>query len=163
MKARWMWIILAAMACMFVGMYLATNADTQDDAVAVVAQQSGYTEASDPLEEYRRQREAARSNEQQQLQDIAHSSDTEAEIIALAKERLLEISERASLETAVEGNLRLRSFDAVASVNAHCAYVYVRAEILTAQQTSIISEVICQETGFANDNIKIIPVNYGNF
>lgn len=121
------------------------------------------TAAEDPLEGYKSARRNAYAREIEQLRYIAHDPSAEAEIAALARSRIAQISRRERMECNLEGLLALRGMDAAAAINAYSCYVFVRTELLTAAEAGLIMQLACEESGLGNDNVKIIPLNCGNF
>ena len=121
------------------------------------------TSVQDPLERYRSARQAAYARETEQLRFIAYDPAAEAEITDLARTRLAEISSRERMENNLEGLLALRGMDAAASINAYSCCIFVRAELLTEAEAGLILQLACEESGLGNDNVKIIPLNCGNF
>ena len=118
-------------------------------------------EASDPLTEYRTQRQQLRQREQQQQNDILHTPGGDPEVVALAQREWIDLMDREEKETAIEGILSARGFgEVLASVSDQCANVLLRADsTLTQRETAVILDLVMRQTGFTGGNVKIIPIN----
>ena len=94
-----------------------------------------------------------------QLNEIIFSEDSEAEIVAMAQRRQLELMSWSEQETTLEGVLALRGFkDALVTVHTDSVNVMIRAETITQQEASVILELVMRETGISGGNVKIIPI-----
>lgn len=126
--------------------------------VEAVVQTTAIIEG-DPIEEFRTEREQLRAMQRSQLNDIIHGVDTQKDIIAMAQRQLVEICESEEMETNLEGILRLRGYeDCVVTVHEDCVNVLVRADIITQQDSSLILDHVCRESGVQSGNVKIIPI-----
>jgi len=115
---------------------------------------------TDPITEFRTEREQLRQMQISQLNEIIHGGNASEEIISLAQRNLLEIMRWRELETTLEGVLSLRSFqDVVVTVHTESVNVMVRSEILSEQECTVILELVTRETGISAGNVKIIPIN----
>lgn len=114
----------------------------------------------DALEAFRTERQQLRQMQLSQLSEMIHSDGSEAQIVALAQQRQLELMEWAEQELTLEGVLAMRGFDgAVATVHTDSVNVMVRAESVSQQEAAVILELVARETGISVGNVKIIPIN----
>lgn len=110
-------------------------------------------------EEFRTQRQQLRAMQKAQINEIIYGS-SDPEIVAQAQRQLLDMLRREEQEGVLEGLITLRGFEGVvAAIQKDSASIFVRAELLTAQESGMILDLACRETGFLSGNIKIIPVN----
>ncbi len=109
---------------------------------------------------FRTERQQLRAMERAQLNDIIHAAETDEGVLALAQRRLVDISKSEEQETTLEGLLALRGWEGcVVTVHEGGVNILVPAEMLTRQQSSIILDLACRETGAQAGNVKIIPIN----
>ena len=114
---------------------------------------------SDPLEEFRTEREQLRAMQRSQLNDIIYGVDTQKDIIAMAQRQLVKICDSEEMENTLEWILRLRGYeDCVVTVHNDCVNVMVRTDIITQQDSSLILDHVCRESGVLSGNVKIIPI-----
>ena len=105
-------------------------------------------------------REQLRAMEKAQLNDVAHGSDTDPELAAMAQRQLIELCNREDQELTLEGVLAMRGWeDPVVTVHADSVNVLLRADVITRQESAAILELVCRETGVQSGNVKIIPIN----
>lgn len=117
-------------------------------------------EKADAITAFRTEREQLRAMERAQLNDIIHNDDTEEGVLALAQRRLVEISGAEEAETNLEGILALRGWeDCIVTLHNDGVNVLVPTDMLTRQQSSLILDLACRETGAQAGNVKIIPIN----
>lgn len=110
-------------------------------------------------EQFRTERQQLRAMQKAQLNEIIYSAQGDSEMIARAQRQLLELLEREETENLLEGLLEMRGFyGAVVSVGRDSASVLVQTELLTRQQSSMILDLVCRESGILSGNIKIIPI-----
>ena len=115
---------------------------------------------ADPLEKFRAERQQLRAMQKAQLNDIIHDAATEAATADLARRQLIELCEAEEQELTVEGILSMRGFsDPVVTVHKASVNVLVRTDSLNRQQSSIILDLVCRETGVSAGDVKIIPIN----
>lgn len=116
--------------------------------------------SEDPIAKFRTEREQLRAMQKSQLNEIIHGGSADAEIVGMAQRRLIELCASEETESTIEGVLRLRGYeDCVATVHASSVNVLVRSELLTLQDSSLILELVCRESGAQSGNVKIIPIN----
>lgn len=117
------------------------------------------TEYESPAARYKRIREDLRAAAKSQLNDIAHSSADE-ELARMAQEQLIRVCLQDEQEATCEGILEMRGFeDPVVTVHAGSVNVILSGGPVTEQQSAVILEMICRETGTERENVKIIPIN----
>ena len=120
---------------------------------------SAPLEPADPLDAFRLERETLRAREEAQLNDIVYSDKSDAELIARAQARLMDLYARSEQEATLEGILQGRGFEgALVSVGERSANVLLRREAVTQQESAVILELVMRETGLTGGNVKIIPV-----
>lgn len=105
-------------------------------------------------------RQQLRSLQKAQLNDIAHDAETDPELAAMAQRQLLDLCAREEHELTLEGILKMRGYDTpVVSVHKDCVNVLLQCEIVTQQESSVILDLVCRQTGADAGNVKIIPIN----
>lgn len=105
-------------------------------------------------------RQQLRAMEKAQLNDIVHDSKAEAEIAQIARRQLLELCTREEQELTIEGILSMRGYeDPVVTVHPDSVNVILKCEAVGKQESGIILELVCRETGVQAGNVKIIPIN----
>jgi len=128
--------------------------------IARVAELQNNEGETDQIGSYKTLRQQIRSMERAQLNDIVHGEGTDPEIVEMAQRSLLELCERDEHELTLEGVLAMRGFDnPVVTVHRDSVNVLIQKEIVTQQESSIILELVCRETGVQSGNVKIIPIN----
>lgn len=162
MKKRWLRVGLVLLAVLWtglsftLGMRLGSAPQVED-----VAQTSAVSESQeDPMQQFRTEREQLRQMQLSQLNEMIYGGNADAELIALAQQRQLDLMEWMEQEQTLEGILRLREFDdALVTVHTDSVNVMVRTQLLTRQQSAVILELVMRETGISGGNVKIIPIN----
>ena len=110
-------------------------------------------------QQFRTERQQLRSMQKAQLNDIIFGGMTDAETVAAAQAHLLDVLKREEQENTLEGLLDMRGFtDAVVSIHKDSASVLVAKDMVTQQESAVILDLVCRETGFLGGNIKIIPI-----
>ena len=128
--------------------------------VAVHSERISLAEDADPIEEFRTTRQQLRAMQKAQLNDVAHDADTDEELAAMAQRQLLLLCEREEQELTLEGILRMRGWErTVVTVHENSVNVLLPTQALTQQESSVIMELVCRETGIMSGNVKIIPIN----
>ena len=128
--------------------------------VAVHSDQISLSGDADPIEEFRTTRQQLRAMQKAQLNDVAHDADTDEELAAMAQRQLLLLCEREEQELTLEGILQMRGWErTVVTVHENSVNVLLSAQTLTQQESSVIMELVCRETGIMSGNVKIIPIN----
>lgn len=114
----------------------------------------------DRVEAFKTLRQQLRAMEKAQLNDVAHSAESDPELAQMARRQLLELCEREEQELTLEGVLSLRGYEnPVVTVHADSVNVLVSEEAVGRQESSMILELVCRETGVQSGNVKIIPIN----
>lgn len=118
------------------------------------------SEPPNQVETFKTLRQQLRSMEKAQLNDVAHSMDSEDELKRMAQRQLLELCEREEQELTLEGVLSLRGYEnPVVTVHADSVNVLLQTQAINRQESSAILELVCRETGVQGGNVKIIPIN----
>lgn len=116
-------------------------------------------ETEAPIGRFRRERQQLRAMQRAQLNEIIHDAQTEADIRGAAQRQLLEMNEAEAAETTLEGVIRMRGWeDCVVTVQPESVNVLVQAELITRQESSLLLELVCRETGVQGGAVKIIPI-----
>ena len=148
-------VMLAAALILSVGALMAAK---RNEAPAV--QSVSMVQESDPIEKFRTERQQLRAMQKAQLNDIAHDAQAEQETAELARRQLMDICTAEEQELTIEGVLSARGFsDPVVTVHKGSVNVLIRTEVLSRQETSVILDLVCRETGATSGDIKIIPIN----
>lgn len=154
-RLRYILLTLAVGAVCFECGWIAGNDKMQ--AVQVIRTQEI---AVDPMAQYRREREQLRAMQRAQLNEMIHDGQTEDAIRSAAQRQLLDMNEAEAAETNIEGMLCMRGWsECVAAVQGDGVNVLLEDEMITRQESSLILELVCRETGIQPGNVKIIPVN----
>ena len=112
------------------------------------------------VQQFRTERQQLRSMQKAQINDIIFGTMTDAATVADAQKQLLDILKREEEENTLEGLLEMRGFrDVVVSIHRDSASVLVTKDMVTQQESAVILDLVCRETGFLGGNIKIIPIN----
>lgn len=112
------------------------------------------------IEAFKTLRQQLRAMEKAQLNDVAHSPDSDEELSRMASRQLLELCTREEQELTLEGVLSLRGYqNPVVTVHTDSVNVILQTEAITRQESSVILELVCRETGVQSGNVKIIPIN----
>ena len=111
-------------------------------------------------QQFRTERQQLRSMQKAQLNDIIFGSGEDDTAVSMAQEQLLDILKREEMEITLEGLLEMRGFrDAVVSIHRDSASILISADMVTRQESAVILDLVCRETGLLSGNIKIIPIN----
>ena len=146
--------VLMCCAGFFAALYFYGPADTVYTVSQPPVQSEKYT-----AEQYRTERQQLRSMQKAQINEIIYNSQSDSETAAMAQKQLLEILSREEKENLLEGMLEIRGFDgAVVSVRPDSATVMISSEMITRQESSVILDIVCRETGLLGGDIKIIPI-----
>jgi len=148
--------LLSASVGFFSAQYLSVKHVQQD----IPADSSAYVQPeTSTFEQFRKERQQLRSMQKAQLNEIIFSADSDSETVRLAQRQLLDLLSREEKENTLEGLLEIRGFEeAVASIHGDSASILISAEVITQQQSGMILDLVCRETGFLSGNIKIIPI-----
>ena len=117
-------------------------------------------QTENPIEKFRTERQQLRAMQKAQLNDIAHDAASDEETADMARRRLMELCAAEEMELTLEGILSMRGFEnPVVTVHSGSVNVLICAETLTRQESSVILDLVCRETGAISGDIKIIPIN----
>ena len=155
---KWLAFAVILFAFVFVAIWGLNSMRVTIDASAA------YTAAvetdADPVSRFRTIRQQLRAMQKAQLNDIAHGADADTELASMAQRQLLQLCEREEDEMILEGVLAMRGWEnAVVTVHEDSVNVILQTDMVTQQETSVILELVCRETGVQGGNVKIIPVN----
>lgn len=149
-------ILSAVMLITSVCLYLRRDAPRAMSAASVGSVQ----EQQDPVTRFRTEREALRSRQVGELNDIIHGDSTDGETVNLAQRQLMALMKTQDMEQRLEGILRLRGFDdALVTVSDAAVNVILQKDALSRQQTAMILDLILRETGVTAGNVKILSIN----
>lgn len=111
-----------------------------------------------PVTRYKELRAQMYAAEKAQLNDVAHSA-SDAELARMAQEQLVKVCLRDEQELTCEAVLEMRGFaNPVVTVRDASVNVILDSESLSAQESAVILELICRETGAEPENVKILPL-----
>lgn len=118
------------------------------------------TTQEDPVTRFRTEREALRSRQTGQLNDIIHSDAADADTVNRAQRQLMDLMKTQETELNLEGILNARGFeDALVTVSEGSVNVILRTEPLTRRESAVILDLILRETGVTAGNVKILSIN----
>lgn len=108
--------------------------------------------------DFREERSRVRAQEIEYLRSVISSENTDAEAVAEAQNRLLQLVENMEKEFTVESRIRGKGFtDAAASVKADSVSVVVEGASLSEEEAARILEIIISETGLPASAVSISP------
>ena len=155
---RFAWLTAAGVIVCLTAVVFAGVKQMRRD-IAVSAAVSTGEELSE-VARFKLVREQLRAMEKAQLNDVAHGSDTDPELAAMAQRQLIELCAREEQELTLEGVLAMRGWeDPVVTVRADSVNVLLQTTAVTRQESTAILELVCRETGVQSGNVKIIPIN----
>ena len=139
-----------------------TPTDTKYMGEAQLVNSSETTEAdgSDFFSQARIDREAGRSRSIETFNVVLQNENADTEAKASAQQGVLELAQNTETETAIENLLRAKGFeDAVCYINNGMANVVVKTDMLDSTGAAQISEIVTQQSGIAQEKIKIMEMN----
>lgn len=139
-----------------------TPTDTKYMGEAQLVNSSETTEAdgSDFFSQARIDREAGRSRSIETFNVVLQNENADTEAKATAQQGVLELAQNTETETAIENLLRAKGFeDAVCYINNGMANVVVKTDMLDSTGAAQISEIVTQQSGIAQEKIKIMEMN----
>ncbi len=171
-KKHWVFMGLVMLLCVtgYVNYRFSENVGGQEPTV-VQGQVSEPTASPDPGQttnatlsyyaNFRAERKTTREQEVAYLDSIIADTRTDAETLKDAQEQKMAIVEAMETETTVEGLIKAKGYaDCVVTIKEGSVNVVVENEAaLTSAQAAQIFEIVRQETGESNENIKIMPKN----
>ena len=115
---------------------------------------------TDPIAQFRQEREQLRSLQLSELDDMINSESTSPEMARMAEEEKLDVLRRYEIEETIAGILRAQGFVGAATcAEDDCVSVLIYADEPTQAQVAAITELVVAHTGVDAANIKIIPIN----
>lgn len=107
--------------------------------------------------EYRLERERARGRTVEWIREIIDNPNSSEEVLKKAQERLLLLDYNLNKEIELENLIRASGYDdAAVLVEENSVTVVVRAESLTPEEMTRISEMVSRGTGVAAQNIVVV-------
>lgn len=153
------WIIFALLIALVLASYCILYIQMEKSLDVSVFAETDSTDV-DPMLQFRTARQQLRSMQKAQLNSVAHGSNADEELRAMAQRQLLRLCEREEQELTLEGLLQLQGWEnAIVTVSDDIVNVLVCAEMITQHESSAILEMVCRETGILSGNVKIIPIN----
>lgn len=111
--------------------------------------------SADAFERYRADRARSRAETRQMLERLADEPD----VGTAANESLLRFCAQTRAKTALEGALALKGFEgALVYVGHNLVNIFLRAERLSAAQSTQILALALEMTGHPAHDIRIVPV-----
>ncbi len=105
-------------------------------------------------------REAGRSRAVETFNAIISNEDADETAKTDAQQGMLRLAENTETETAVENLLRAKGFDdAVCYINNGMANVVVKTDSFDGASAAIISEIVAEQSGIAQEKIKIMEMD----
>lgn len=156
-KLKWMALIAMGL-CM--ALVVCTGLRSMQENIEAAAVRLNEGEQIDQATAFKTLRQQLRAMQKAQLNEIAHGADTDEALSGMAQRELIELCQREEMELTIEGVLSMRGFEEpVVTVHGDSVNVLLRGETITQQQSAVILELVCRETGVQSGNIKIIPIN----
>lgn len=108
----------------------------------------------------RANREAARAESLQTLQELVNDVNSSQAMIEDATEKILAVVQAGEQESKIESLVKAKGFaDCVAYIEGASCNLVVQANELTAAQTLQITEIITAQSAVKSENIKISSIN----
>jgi len=108
----------------------------------------------------RKEREEARENEKDSLNEIISDLKSSDESKKAAETSLNQLAKSVEHEANIETLLKAKGFDeCLAIVNGSNVSIIVRTEGLLGSETVQIQDIVMSQTGISLENIKILEVN----
>lgn len=139
--------------------YVSAGSPTEDAA----AQETVPTAAAAELpyfKEARANREAARAESLEILQELVNDVKSSQSVIAQATEKIAAAAQAVEQESKIENLIKAKGFaDCVVYIEEENCNAVVQADGLTAAETLQITEIITAQSAVRGENIKITAVN----
>lgn len=117
----------------------------------------------DPVESFLTIRQQLRAMQKAQLNDVAHDAQADAELASMAQRQLLLLCRQEEQETTIEGILQMRGWEQpVVTVHPDSVNVLLQVDSINRQESAVILDLVCRETGIMSGNVKIIPIKKAN-
>lgn len=111
----------------------------------------------DYFEEYRLERDKARSRQIELLKEIVNNTNSSTETRRVAQQKLLNITEKTENEVQIENILIARGFnDAVVFIQPESITVVVKGEALVKEDENKVKEAVSQISGISNEDITVM-------
>lgn len=137
----------------------ASYVSNTESAVSAV-QTSAKVNEGDYFETAKKEREAARTDAAETIEETLKSSNLSEEDKKATLSKLEEIAARAERESNMETLLKAKGFEqAVVVISDNSVSVVVRSEGLTSAQTLQIQDIVTGVTNIPLSDIKIIPIS----
>ena len=160
MRSRTMVVILAAAIFMCLAAVILAGVRHMNHAEPAAAVAAAY---QDPVESFLTVRQQLRAMQKAQLNDVAHDAETEPELASMAQRQLLLLCTQEEQETTIEGILQMRGWERpVVTVHQDSVNVLLQTESINRQESAVILDLVCRETGIMSGNVKIIPIKKAN-
>ncbi len=132
-----------------------TSGDGEQD-VTTGTFNSNVSVYSDYFSAFRSERSAVRAQEIEYLRSIINSENADADMLAEAQQRLLELVSNMEKEFTIESRIRSKGFlDAAVTFQGDSITVIVEGESLTDVEVARILDIVMTETGMPASCIKI--------
>ncbi|MFI5359522.1 MAG: SpoIIIAH-like family protein [Halanaerobiales bacterium] len=121
-----------------------------------------YTQARNESEEdffieYRLERDRARSEQINILQEIVNNPNSDQASKKEAQRKILEITDKMEKEMEIESLIRARGYrDALAYIHEQAVDVIIHTDGLAKEDVAKIGDIIVKVTGFNTENVTII-------
>ncbi len=137
-----------------------TDTKYMGEAQLVNSSETKEADGSDFFSQARIDREAGRSRSIETFNVVLQNENADTEAKASAQQGVLELAQNTETETAIENLLRAKGFeDAVCYINNGMANVVVKTDMLDSTGAAQISEIVTQQSGIAQEKIKIMEMN----
>ena len=114
---------------------------------------------SDLFAEIRLDREVSRAESVETLKSMSENEGLESVAKENAQNQMISLAMLTEKEVAAEGLIKAKGYeDAIVYVSDNTAEVIVKAESLSADDVSIISDIVQSKTGISQADIKIMNV-----
>ncbi len=134
--------------------YVNSTTSPNSGAVNTTATESPY------FKQARANREAARAESLQTLQELVNDVNASQEAIDDATQKILAVVQAGEQESKIESLVKAKGFtDCVAYIEGVNCNLVVQTEELTAAQTLQITEIITTQSAVKSENIKISSIN----
>ena len=108
----------------------------------------------------RANREAARAESLQTLQELVNDVSSSQAVIDDATQKILAVVQAGEQESKIESLVKAKGFaDCVAYIEGENCNVVVQAETLTAPEVLQITEIVTAQSAVKSENIKISSIN----
>lgn len=137
-----------------------TDTKYMGEAQLVNSSETQAEDSSDFFSQARIDREAGRSRSIETFNVVLQNENADTEAKVSAQQGVLELAQNTETETAIENLLRAKGFeDAVCYINNGMANVVVKTDMLDSTGAAQISEIVTQQSGIAQEKIKIMEMN----